>query len=810
MPTALYRTNPISRKRISVRRLAIAFFYDEAGIVDDYMLHLVAAMSEFVERTIFVSNGPLARKSVRAVEAIVQQIIIRENVGFDVGAYKAALQNVGFKELTAYDEVILYNHTFYAPIFPFREMFAEMDSRDCGFWGITDHSEVIPNPFTQSGILHRHIQSHFIAVRQPMASSIEFRNYWETMPIITGYLHSILTHESRFTRHFEQLGYKSSVYIDANDYDSDNPTFINVDETIERRCPILKRRLFFHDPVFHDENAIDLPRALRLIARHSDYDLDLIWRNIIRSTEPGTLNVNAARTSIFPDIRLKQTDTPPEIGRLAICAHLYYIEMLPEFRALLQNIPVGFDLIATTDSYEKRIEIEAAFSEIPNMENLVVRVLEVNRGRDMAALVVACRDLFAGDRYDLVCRLHTKKSPQDGAARARFFKQHMQENLLNSAGYVANLLDMFADNPSIGVVVPPIIHRGYSTLGHSWFTNRQKVGEIIDRLRLKVRLDPDTPVAAYGGMYWFRPRALRKLFEYPWRWEDFEPEPNYGDGDLPHAMERVICYVAQDAGYLTQQVMCLHKAEEQCTSLEFKLQKLSSFLPTGDFRSQCALMIRWLQAGYPIAATASTRLGPGFLAELSELTKKTDEPAPGAALEERADPTTRSPGGSVAERARDGGTEPDLVSDLVRELATSSSLTLAGRARKLGNNELSAKFYRDALQRGPERAPIWVQYADQLETAGQLSEAEYALLAALSLARKDADIHLRLGRVLQAQAKMERAEKAYLRAFALDPSLPDASQELAQFGWSASSLAELRSLLGSPVADQRESAHSAQ
>jgi lipopolysaccharide biosynthesis protein len=794
-----------------VRRLAIAFSYDDAGIVDDYMLHLVAAMSEFVEHTIFVSNGLLSRESKRAVDAIAQQVIIRENVGYDVGAYKAALETVGFDTLATFDEIILHNHTFYGPIFPFREMFSEMEKRDCDFWGITDHKEVTPNPLTQSGILHRHIQSHFIAIRQRMVSSKEFRLYWEMMPVITGYLDSILTHEVRFTHHFEKLGYKSSVYIDANDYDSENPTFINVDQTIERRCPILKRRVFFHDPVFHDVNAIDLPRALRFIERHSDYDLDLIWRSIIRTTEPGTLNANAARASIFPDIRLKQSDAPPQIGRLAVCMHVYYMDMLPELAALLQNIPIGFDLIATTDRYEKQIEIETAFSGISNMVNLVVRVPEVNRGRDMGAMFVACRDLFADDRYDLVCRLHTKKSVQDGAARGRFFKHHLQENLLNSSGYVANVVDMFADNPSIGVAVAPIVHRGYPTLGHSWFANREKVESIVDRLRLKVRLDPDTPLGAYGGMYWFRPRALRKLFAYPWCWEDFDAEPKYGDGDLPHALERLICYVAQDAGYLTQQIMVLHQAELQCTSLEFKLQHLCALLPDGSLRSQRDILLAWRGAGFPVSPTASTRLGSKFLTELCELIEATDEAGPSPAVRRRPNPGEAS-AGPFADRDQSDGTEvaTQNVSDLVRELAISSSLTLARRARHSDNDEVAARFYRDALRRQPDDAPSWVEYADLLESIGRLTEAEYALLTALSFDGPNPDTQHRLGRVLQAQGKRERAEKAYLRAFVLGSSPAAIIDGLAQFGWTAGSLAELRLLLKTEFAEQQETARTPQ
>ena len=52
----------------------------------------------------------------------------------------------------------------------------------------------------------------------------------------------------------------------------------------------------------------------------------------------------------------------------------------------------------------------------------------------------------------------------------------MLENLLNSAGYTTNVLDMFRDKPWIGVAVPPVVHISYGTMGHAWDENRERAG----------------------------------------------------------------------------------------------------------------------------------------------------------------------------------------------------------------------------------------------------------------------------------------------------------------------------------------------
>src|SRR5262249_17852943 len=148
-------------------------------------------------------------------------------------------------------------------------------------------------------------------------------------------------------------------------------------------------------------------------------------------------------------------------------AHIYYIDMLQELLSWTDNIPGEYDFIATTDNEEKKAEIETMLAGTSRIKNRFVLISQ-NRGRDISALLINCRDFFLDDRYDAVCRVHTKKSPQVHTAKSNVFKRHLFENLLHSPGYVANLLDIFRAQPSVGVVIPPIIHIAYPTLGHSW------------------------------------------------------------------------------------------------------------------------------------------------------------------------------------------------------------------------------------------------------------------------------------------------------------------------------------------------------
>lgn len=136
----------------------------------------------------------------------------------------------------------------------------------------------------------------------------------------------------------------------------------------------------------------------------------------------------------------------------------------------------------------------------------------------------------------------------------------------------------------------------------------------------------------------------------------------------------------------------------------------------------------------------------------------------------------------------------------------------ADRARDARRWEAAARLYREALDRGPRNAHIWVQYGHALKESGErrdpdkLARAELAYRKALSLDPGVADSHLQLGHVLKLQGKTEEAQASYLRAFALGPSSPDPLHELRRLGWSDREVAELRIAAGSEAANPIESA----
>ena len=79
------------------KRLGIFFFFDAQGVVDSYVETLLADMVKNLSELTVVVNGELTAKSYAKLNAFTDSIILRENKGLDVWAYKTAMESHGWE-----------------------------------------------------------------------------------------------------------------------------------------------------------------------------------------------------------------------------------------------------------------------------------------------------------------------------------------------------------------------------------------------------------------------------------------------------------------------------------------------------------------------------------------------------------------------------------------------------------------------------------------------------------------------------------------------------------------------------------------
>lgn len=559
-----------------MKRAGIFLFYDPEGKVDDYILGCLGSLQQHMDYLLVVSNSPLDETNRKRLESVSSEVMERKNVGYDVGAYRDGLRHLGWDHMGDYDELVLFNYTFFAPIHPWAGLFERTDKWDTDFWGITEHDEVRPHPFLPKLVMPRHIQSHWIAVRASLSTTKDWRSYWEDMPPIESYNDSIQWHESRFTGYFNALGYRHEVAYNVDDYPSANPVFDNASLLLQDGCPILKRRNLFHNPLHLDRFAIIGADMLEQ-ARLAGYDTDLILSNLARTSKPRDLVTNAGLTWVVPQSASEETYAAAATQKVLAVAHIFYADMAEEILQRLSVLPKGYYLVATTSNEENQAQIRAVMERY-GVEG-EVRVVASNRGRDIGAFLVDCNDVLASGKWDIVVKIHSKKSVQDDYNAAQLFKTHLYDNLLNSRAHVANILAEFAAHPALGMVLAPLPHMGYPTMGHAWFTNREPAQAVAKRLGINVPFDKDMPLATYGSMFIARPQALAKLVNAGFKPENFPVEGGYKDGSLAHVLERLMAYAALSEGFYVRPVLAPKWAEVYYGYLEYKLAAVSSFLP---------------------------------------------------------------------------------------------------------------------------------------------------------------------------------------------------------------------------------------
>ena len=239
-----------------------------------------------------------------------------------------------------------------------------------------------------------------------------------------------------------------------------------------------------------------------------------------------------------------QAPDPPGSAAVAVVVHIYYEDTWPDIAGALRGLTVPFDLIVTTVAERDRL-IETIRRDYPRAE---IEVVE-NRGRDVGPFI-ALLERGRLDRYKYICKIHGKKSI-DGRRKTymgAMWRRRLLFDLLGAPGVADAAIALFERDPSIGMIGPRVFRlpkEGYSE-DLSWSANRSMTLKIAERMGVpaeRFQLD------FFGGtMFWVRPEALKPLTNLGLAAE-MPYESGRIDGDLPHAVERVLATSVLAAGY---------------------------------------------------------------------------------------------------------------------------------------------------------------------------------------------------------------------------------------------------------------------
>ncbi len=243
---------------------------------------------------------------------------------------------------------------------------------------------------------------------------------------------------------------------------------------------------------------------------------------------------------------MREPSTPRCGLRTAVSVHLHYPDAWPDIAAALSHLPRPFGLFVTaTDEaavLEADIRAEHPFAEFMRVPNA---------GRDVRPFIALLeRDSFDG--YDIVCKLHGKKSLREGRPTllGELWRRAALLDLVAGRDNLRDVFALFSEHPDVGIVGPARFRLPKDAFGEhdAWSGNRDETLRIAETIGIDAA---DFKLDFFAGtMFWFRPEALAPLRGKGFgAIEAYSTEAGKIDGAVEHALERLFSAATRAAGF---------------------------------------------------------------------------------------------------------------------------------------------------------------------------------------------------------------------------------------------------------------------
>lgn len=237
-----------------MNRLLLYVHFNKNNGVSEHVLYQLMNIRPLFKKVVFISNSSLSTEDMKRIKETSNDVIERENIGFDFAAWRDGIRHVGWTELESYDSVTLMNDTCFGPIYSIKDLYSEMEKMDIDFWGITDHiASESGMPGNDASIPH-HIQSYLTVYNKSVVQSDAYQNFWNNVQDYRDVEKVIQEYETQLTQILSKANYIWKVFFDTAMYSVEHKIKThNYSELLpivlmEYNVPLLKIKAFVHTP----------------------------------------------------------------------------------------------------------------------------------------------------------------------------------------------------------------------------------------------------------------------------------------------------------------------------------------------------------------------------------------------------------------------------------------------------------------------------------------------------------------------------------------------------------------------------------
>lgn len=216
-----------------LRRICLFAGYDADGIIDQTVVEYITDLSRHSD-VYYLADCHISTNELKKLEGITKGAWAARHGCYDFGSWSRLTRElVGWEEIGTYDELIFANDSAWL-MRSFDQVFAEMDGRDCDWWGLqatkgtiaTFAAQRVPeeigldeiksdwlDSFERDQMYDFHIGSYFLVFRKPVLSDPKFRRIIDAVREERNKLTIIRKYEIGITRFLISQGYEFETLV---------------------------------------------------------------------------------------------------------------------------------------------------------------------------------------------------------------------------------------------------------------------------------------------------------------------------------------------------------------------------------------------------------------------------------------------------------------------------------------------------------------------------------------------------------------------------------------------------------------------